>query len=173
MPGAGVPSRVRPKDIAPRLHALVDRGPKACGSTRRRPGWPGPGLPDLGFAEVAWRWARGERLARVLERAELAPGDFVRNAKQLVDLLRQLATVAPDPATAASAHRAASALQRGVVATALRPAVASTTAQAPTALPRTLSETGPGLATEGPETHPGGPSGTPGGTTPWDGSGGG
>ena len=80
-------------------------------------------LPDLGFAEVAWRWARGERLARVLERAELAPGDFVRNAKQLVDLLRQLATVAPDPVTAASAHRAATALQRGVVAASAPPPV--------------------------------------------------
>ena len=53
--------------------------------------------PDLGFADVAWRWARGERLDAVLERAELAPGDFVRNAKQLIDLLRQLAVVAPDP----------------------------------------------------------------------------
>ena len=36
---------------------------------------------------------RGERLDHVLERAELAPGDFVRNAKQLIDLLRQLAVL--------------------------------------------------------------------------------
>ena len=59
-------------------------------------------LPDDGFADVAWRWARGQRLDRVLERAELAPGDFVRNVKQLIDLLRQLAVVArPDTAVAA------------------------------------------------------------------------
>jgi ATP-dependent RNA helicase HelY len=110
-----------PKDVAPRLHALVARaeGLRVEEETARLPR---TRVPDLGFAEVAWRWARGERLARVLERAELAPGDFVRNAKQLVDLLRQLATVAPDRTTAASAHRAASALQRGVVATTLRPA---------------------------------------------------
>ena len=43
------------------------------------------------------------------------PGDFVRNVKQLVDLLRQLAVVAPDPPTAAAAHRAAdgAAARRG------------------------------------------------------------
>ncbi|MHB8594133.1 MAG: DEAD/DEAH box helicase [Acidimicrobiales bacterium] len=70
---------------------------------------------DPGFAEVAFRWARGERLERVLEPAELAPGDFVRNTKQLVDLLRQLALVAPVPATAAAAGDAADGLQRGVV----------------------------------------------------------
>jgi ATP-dependent RNA helicase HelY len=111
-----------PKVIAPRLAALVSLGESLrvdeeesrLGRTR---------LPELGFAEVAWRWARGERLARVLERAELAPGDFVRNAKQLIDLLRQLATVAPDRATADSAHRAASALQRGVVAASAPPPV--------------------------------------------------
>ncbi len=116
-----------PKDVAPRLHALVALGEglrhdeEEARLARTR-------LPDLGFAEVAWRWARGERLARVLERAELAPGDFVRNAKQLVDLLRQLATVAPVPATAATAHRAATALQRGVVATSIGPPIAGDTA---------------------------------------------
>ncbi len=122
-PGRWHPEPRPPRDVTPRLHALVALGERlrsdeeAAHLARTR-------LPDLGFAEVAWRWARGERLARVLERAELAPGDFVRNAKQLVDLLRQLATVAPDPATADCAHRAATALQRGVVATSLGPAVA-------------------------------------------------
>ena len=31
-------------------------------------------------------------------------GDFVRNVKQTIDLLRQVADVAPDPATAAAAR---------------------------------------------------------------------
>ena len=53
---------------------------------------------------MAWRWARGQRLDQVLERAELAPGDFVRNVKQLIDLLRQLAVVGR-PDTAAAARR--------------------------------------------------------------------
>lgn len=71
---------------------------------------------DGSFADTAWRWARGQRLPRVLERAELAPGDFVRATRQLVDLLRQLAAVATDPATATSAVTAAEAVDRGVVA---------------------------------------------------------
>jgi ATP-dependent RNA helicase HelY len=78
--------------------------------------------PDDGFADVAWRWARGQRLDHVLERAELAPGDFVRNVKQLIDLLRQLAVVGR-PETATSARLAAELLQRGVVAAAAGPAL--------------------------------------------------
>ncbi len=111
-----------PKDVAPRLHALEVLAEKLR-TQEEEAHLPRTRAPDAGFAEVAWRWARGERLARVLERAELAPGDFVRNAKQLVDLLRQLATVAPDRSTAATAHRAATALQRGVVAASAGPSL--------------------------------------------------
>ena len=84
-PGAGTPSRGR-RRRSPAAHALVARA-EGLRDDEQTPAWPAPALPDPGFAEVAWRWARGERLARVLERAELAPGDFVRNAKQLIDLL--------------------------------------------------------------------------------------
>ena len=78
--------------------------------------------PDSGFAEAAWRWAHGERLVRVLERAELAPGDFVRNTKQLVDLLGQLSVIAPQRSTATAASEAQRALRRGVVAASASPA---------------------------------------------------
>jgi ATP-dependent RNA helicase HelY len=73
-------------------------------------------LPDPGFAAAATAWARGGSLERILERAELAPGDFVRTTRQLVDLLRQLAVVADDPSVADGAAAAARALDRGVVA---------------------------------------------------------
>ena len=46
----------------------------------------------------------------------MSGGDFVRNVKQLIDLLRQLGEVAPDPATARAARAAADRLFRGVVA---------------------------------------------------------
>jgi ATP-dependent RNA helicase HelY len=72
--------------------------------------------PDPGFAEAAWRWARGEPLDRVLERAELAPGDFVRTTKQLIDLLRQLEAAAPGAAVRRAAAEAVTAMRRGVVA---------------------------------------------------------
>jgi ATP-dependent RNA helicase HelY len=71
--------------------------------------------PDAGFAHLAHAWAAGGGLSAVLEDEELSGGDFVRNVKQLVDLLRGIADAAPVPATAARARQAADALQRGVV----------------------------------------------------------
>ncbi|HLH47110.1 MAG TPA: DEAD/DEAH box helicase [Acidimicrobiales bacterium] len=70
--------------------------------------------PDPGFCSAAARWAAGDDLADVLE--DLSGGDFVRNVKQLIDLLRQLGAVAPGPATAAAARSAAGEMFRGVVA---------------------------------------------------------
>lgn len=77
--------------------------------------------PDAGFAEVAWRWARRQRLQRVLEHAELAPGDFVRNTRLLCDLLRQVAVVAPADLTRQAAGEAAALLDHGVVAVSVAP----------------------------------------------------
>jgi superfamily II RNA helicase len=112
---------------------------------------------DPGFAEAAWRWARGERLVRVLERVELAPGDFVRNAKQLVDLLSQLAVVAPAPSTAAVAAHATKALRRGVVAASLWPAAQGPLAHPdddPGAPPSDVGPGGPGRAGSAPGGRP-------------------
>ncbi|MFP5254443.1 MAG: DEAD/DEAH box helicase [Acidimicrobiia bacterium] len=71
--------------------------------------------PDAGFTHLAHAWAAGGGLAAVLEDEELSGGDFVRNVKQLVDLLRGIGDAAPVPATAARARQAADSLQRGVV----------------------------------------------------------
>lgn len=72
--------------------------------------------PDPGFLPLAHAWAAGEHLDHVLEDEELSGGDFVRNAKQLLDLLRQIADAATEPATAATARQAAADVFRGVVA---------------------------------------------------------
>jgi ATP-dependent RNA helicase HelY len=80
------------------------------------------GLPetrnvDPGLVEAMHAWAAGDSLADVLEDDEdLTGGDFVRHVKQVVDLLHQVADVAPDPETAARAREAAGACFRGVVA---------------------------------------------------------
>jgi ATP-dependent RNA helicase HelY len=66
----------------------------------------------VGFAHA---WAAGEELAEVIEDDEISGGDFVRNVKQLIDLLRQIGDLAPDPATGKSARAAADRLLRGVV----------------------------------------------------------
>lgn len=72
--------------------------------------------PDPTFLAIAFAWAAGEGFAEVVEAEELSGGDFVRTIKQLIDLLRQLAIVAPIAATRHSAEQAADALFRGVVA---------------------------------------------------------
>jgi ATP-dependent RNA helicase HelY len=84
-------------------------------------------LPDAGFVALAHDWAGGDDLASVLDADEISGGDFVRNVKQLIDLLRQLADLVPNPATAAAARRAVDGLFRGVVAaSSALPAVSGT-----------------------------------------------
>lgn len=60
-------------------------------------------------------WARGGMLDRVLLEADMAAGDFVRWAKQTIDLLDQLSLVAEQP-LAGTARRALDAVRRGIVA---------------------------------------------------------
>jgi ATP-dependent RNA helicase HelY len=72
--------------------------------------------PQPGFAWLAWRWARGHPLDAVLRDTQLAPGDFVRWVKQLLDLLDQIAHAADGATTATTARAAINALRRGVVA---------------------------------------------------------
>jgi ATP-dependent RNA helicase HelY len=72
--------------------------------------------PDLGFAWTAYRWANGHALQDVLDDApDVAPGDFVRWTKQVIDLLDQIAAAA-DESVAAAARSAAASMRRGVIA---------------------------------------------------------
>jgi ATP-dependent RNA helicase HelY len=68
-----------------------------------------------GFAAAVHRWAEGDPLEDVLRETGLAPGDFVRNCKQLLDLLRQIEDVA-EGGVADTFARARGAVNRGVVA---------------------------------------------------------
>ena len=72
--------------------------------------------PDPTFAAIAHAWVAGEGFAEVVGDEELTGGDFVRTTKQLIDLLRQLAIIAPDPETRRSAALAGEQAFRGVVA---------------------------------------------------------
>jgi ATP-dependent RNA helicase HelY len=77
--------------------------------------------PDLGFVWPIYRWARGESLAKVLASAQgldgdMPAGDFVRWARQVVDLLGQLADAAGVSAQVrTNARQAMSAINRGVL----------------------------------------------------------
>jgi ATP-dependent RNA helicase HelY len=69
---------------------------------------------DPGFMPTVFDWAEGKALEDVLASSGLTPGDFVRNCKQLLDLLRQVETVAGQE-LAAVARGAHHAVNRSVV----------------------------------------------------------
>ncbi|MFC4225278.1 DEAD/DEAH box helicase [Lysinibacter cavernae] len=81
----------------------------------RRHKLPGTDQPALGLCNAMYAWARGDNLSLVLREADMAAGDFVRSTKQTVDLLEQVAIVAP-AATAKVARKAVEALRTGIVA---------------------------------------------------------
>jgi ATP-dependent RNA helicase HelY len=69
--------------------------------------------PDPGFAVLGHEWASGVDFEDLTTKG-MAPGDFVRVSRQLVDLLKQLRDVAPElRETAVAAVRV---VDRGVVA---------------------------------------------------------
>lgn len=76
---------------------------------------PGSEPISSGLATAMHTWARGGMLDRVLSEADMAAGDFVRWAKQTIDLLDQLSLVADQP-IAGTARRALDAVRRGIVA---------------------------------------------------------
>jgi ATP-dependent RNA helicase HelY len=46
--------------------------------------------PDFGFAFASYKWASGHSLSHILKGSDMTVGDFVRNIKQLIDLLTQI-----------------------------------------------------------------------------------
>jgi len=68
-----------------------------------------------GLAAAMHSWARGGSLDRVLIDADMAAGDFVRWAKQTIDLLDQLSIVAEDAELGRTARRALEGVRRGIV----------------------------------------------------------
>ncbi|HRW38772.1 MAG TPA: helicase-related protein, partial [Aquihabitans sp.] len=93
----------------------IEEVARRLGREQERLGLPVTRLPDPTFLALAHAWAAGESFRTVLTDEDLSGGDFVRNIKQLIDLLRQLGEVAPVAATAATARRAADELFRGIV----------------------------------------------------------
>jgi ATP-dependent RNA helicase HelY len=116
-PDQGAQHRVRfpNRTVRDRVTA-IERISRDLSVVEDEAGLPETRPPDGGFAAVAHAWAAGKDLEDVLMDEEMTGGDFVRNVKQLIDLLRQVGDVAPRPETAATARSAADALFRGVVA---------------------------------------------------------
>ena len=68
--------------------------------------------PDAGFMARIYEWASGRSLEDVLGERETSAGDFVRSAKQVVDLLQQFKAIGE----LSNIGEAIDAVQRGVVA---------------------------------------------------------
>lgn len=78
------------------------------------------GLPatrdiDAGLVAATHGWAAGGGLGDILGTEELSGGDFVRSMKQVIDVLSQVATVAQNPKTRATAYAAVELVRRGIV----------------------------------------------------------
>ena len=95
--------------------AMVERLAAGLRTDERRVGLRRTRRPDGGLARSVVAWASGATLDTVLRDAAVAPGDFVRNVRQIIDLVRQIGQVAQMPATRDSADLAVALLRRGVV----------------------------------------------------------
>jgi ATP-dependent RNA helicase HelY len=79
-----------------------------------RAGLPPTRQPEPGFAGIAHAWALGASLDELFGDDDFAAGDFVRNGRQLLDLMRQLRD--GFPAVSGVAAETIRAVDRGVVA---------------------------------------------------------
>ena len=70
--------------------------------------------PDFGFCWASHKWASGHSLTSILKGSELTVGDFVRAMKQIIDLLRQLRSAAPELQVVID--QALAKIDRGVIA---------------------------------------------------------
>ncbi|TAN25085.1 MAG: DEAD/DEAH box helicase [Actinomycetota bacterium] len=70
---------------------------------------------DPGFIEMAYEWATGRELSQVLVQSQMSAGDFVRNAKQVIDLARQFVNLDVDQEIVSTALGVVDATLRGVV----------------------------------------------------------
>jgi ATP-dependent RNA helicase HelY len=70
--------------------------------------------PNFDLAWSSYRWANGNSLHSILRETEIPVGDFVRNMRQIIDLLGQLMSARSE--LAALAREAIKRIDRGVVA---------------------------------------------------------
>jgi ATP-dependent RNA helicase HelY len=77
---------------------------------------PRNGTPHWGIVGAVHAWTQGKSLDAVLRGTELAPGDLVRWFKQVIDVLDQIARVAPNDEVRRRANAAIQSMRRGIVA---------------------------------------------------------
>ncbi|MBN8883600.1 MAG: DEAD/DEAH box helicase [Salana multivorans] len=109
---------VVPRGLGARLELAVGtamgRGDEV-GDLERRVGLASSDAVHPGLVRTMLEWARGGSLADVLSRGDLLAGDFVRWARQVLDVLDQIAVAAPDAGLRDTARDAIDLVRRGVV----------------------------------------------------------
>ena len=73
----------------------IERWPRSSTPAEDEAGLPLTRPPEAGFVGPGARLGRGRGPRQVIADEEMSGGDFVRNIKQLIDLLRQLGDVPP------------------------------------------------------------------------------
>ena len=101
-----------------KVAALLARSTQLRRAERER-GLPETREPDPTIIGTVHGWASGHALADVIDDTSSA-GDFVRHIRQVVDLLSQIADVAPTPELRECAREACRLLDRDLVAAAAR-----------------------------------------------------
>jgi len=94
-----------------RAERIVDLA-EALAAEERAAGLPPTRSPEAGLVANAYRWADGAGLEDLFGEEGAQVGDFVRNCRQLIDLLRQIRDAAPHLDVI---HQALIAVDRGVV----------------------------------------------------------
>jgi ATP-dependent RNA helicase HelY len=106
------PESAPPSDIVERV-AEIEALASSLAAAEGNAGLPETREPEAGFAAIAYAWAAGHDLDDLFE-DDLAAGDFVRNCRQLIDVMRQLRDGFPRLGTAA--RDGIERVDRGVVA---------------------------------------------------------
>ncbi len=101
-----------PREILERVGAIEELAADVT-QAERRAGLPETRLPEAGFSAIAYAWASGHDLEDLFD-DDLAAGDFVRNCRQLIDVMRQLRDEFPKLRVAAA--DGIDRVDRGVVA---------------------------------------------------------
>lgn len=71
---------------------------------------------DVNFVWPMLRWSRGQVITKVLRNSDLAPGDFVRWTKQVIDIVNQIGLVTDDENLSRTARKTMNSMERGIVA---------------------------------------------------------
>jgi ATP-dependent RNA helicase HelY len=106
-----------PSDTVRQRFKRIEKISESLQEAQRQRGMHIHRAPNGGLAHETAGWASGKPLSRILD-PELTPGDFVRCMRQLIDLLRQIATTTHNDSLRSTAEDAARSINRGVVAAA-------------------------------------------------------